>query len=585
MQRLLLRNNVRLVNQCLQPKQYRWLSTMNSTAGTLPDYQYSVFQPLTVPEGERVSVVNGSGKQTTYDGPKRLMLWNSQHRFLTKFTANDESYLVVENKDGTIEYKHGPIEMFEDPIKTENIYGKDGVDIDVGDTMLVQKEDGDLIRIDGPTVYRKGSHVERTWYLKNYMAGKKEFIVARRPDGSKEIFRGPCELKSDPFKYTSISVCDAWVLDENDYLLATTNEDQSRIISGPVIYAPENPDERIRLLESKTASDQEYLVVKYWDGRTEIVKGPCNIVNNPIEIESIEKKEAYHLTDHEVMVVYKNSKREIIRGPTFYIPDSDEEKVHQFSWHGSKEPGSKEKVPFALNFTKMLVVPRQLYYNIDSVRTKDDALITAKVMIFYENESVEKMLEKTNDPIANFINAVTADIVSFASNKTFNDFKEHVNQLNELDQFPNLVEGAESIGFKISKIVFRGYIASSSLQHMHDDSINERTKLVLEAETAKQEQELENARLEAKLQREEKLRENRRKEVEADIELENKKHEANLKRELELRQLKSDMDNQDYTVLAQNGVDVNRYLIAPLEKADKVISIEGQTPVFNEIQS
>ena len=557
----------------------------NSIVGSLQNYQYQYFKPLVIPEGEKVSIIDSNGKQNMYSGPKRLFLWNSQYKFLEKFNANDDSYLKITNKDGTIEYKHGPVELFEDPIKNDNILTIQGLELKVGDSILVQNENGTFKNINGPAIYRKVSHSERYWILNNYMATKKEYILATKLDGSKEIFKGPCELKSDPFKYKSISINPAFVLNDNEHLLIITNEEKSKVLSGPLIYAPENPEEKILKLESKTASDQEYLVVNYNDGKTKIIKGPCNVINNPIEIQSIGKKRAYHLNDHEIMVVYKNNKREIIKGPMFYIPESDEEKIHEFSWHGSKEPGSTQKVPFALNFTKMLVIPRQMYYNVDSVRTKDDALITAKVMIFYENESIEKMLEKTNDPIANFINAVTADIVSFASNKTFEEFKENVNHLNELEKYQNLLEGAQSIGFKISKIVFRGYIANDTLQKMHDNSINERTKLVLEAETAKQEQKLESYKLEAELQRKEKLREDKRKQVVTDIELEDRMHEANLRRQREVRQLKGEMDDNDYKVLANHGVDVNRYLIAPLEKADKVISIGNNTPVINKIQS
>jgi len=36
--------------------------------------------------------------------------------------------------------------------------------------------------------------------------------------------------------------------------------------------------------------------------------------------------------------------------------------------------------------------PDQLYYNVDQVRTFDDALIRIKLMIFYELKDIEKMV-------------------------------------------------------------------------------------------------------------------------------------------------------------------------------------------------
>ena len=38
--------------------------------------------------------------------------------------------------------------------------------------------------------------------------------------------------------------------------------------------------------------------------------------------------------------------------------------------------------------------------DVPEVRTRDDALITVKVMLFYELVDVEVMLSSTNDPIA-----------------------------------------------------------------------------------------------------------------------------------------------------------------------------------------
>lgn len=40
------------------------------------------------------------------------------------------------------------------------------------------------------------------------------------------------------------------------------------------------------------------------------------------------------------------------------------------------------------------------------VRTKDDALITVKQMVFFELRDIETMLNQTADPIADFIKYV-----------------------------------------------------------------------------------------------------------------------------------------------------------------------------------
>lgn len=51
-------------------------------------------------------------------------------------------------------------------------------------------------------------------------------------------------------------------------------------------------------------------------------------------------------------------------------------------------------------------MPDQLYFDVEGVRTKDDALLIVKVIIFHELENVELMLDSTHDPVSDFINTV-----------------------------------------------------------------------------------------------------------------------------------------------------------------------------------
>ena len=50
-------------------------------------------------------------------------------------------------------------------------------------------------------------------------------------------------------------------------------------------------------------------------------------------------------------------------------------------------------------FKKLRVIADQTYYNVGEVRTKDDTLLTVKLMIFFELKDVEKMLDNTHDPV------------------------------------------------------------------------------------------------------------------------------------------------------------------------------------------
>merc|ERR1740138_1692313 len=123
-------------------------------------------------------------------------------------------------------------------------------------------------------------------------------------------------------------------------------------------------------------------------------------------------------------------------------------------------------------------------------------------MIFFQLQSVETMLDATNDPIADIINSVSSDVISFCSARSFEQFKETAEQLNNLGVYQSLTNTVASRGLSVSKVVFRGFMAPQRLQKMHDDAIERRTKLVLERESEVQEQKLTDERLAKEEERE-----------------------------------------------------------------------------------
>ncbi len=59
-------------------------------------------------------------------------------------------------------------------------------------------------------------------------------------------------------------------------------------------------------------------------------------------------------------------------------------------------------------------------------------------------------------------------------------FIEQSSQLNDLHEYPQLLERCKAIGFVVSKVVFRGYFAHDKLQKLHDTAIDKRSRLKLE---------------------------------------------------------------------------------------------------------
>lgn len=347
-----------------------------------------------------------------------------------------------------------------------------------------------------------------------------------------------------------------------------------------------------------SAREGEYLVVTYRDGRVEHLPGPAMLWQHPVEHLSIERAEAIAISAHEAVVVYGRDARQavqrrIVRGPAQFVPASGEW-LHQFSWHGADPARPARKVPRALRFERLRVIPDQMYIEVEAVRTADDALITVHFMLFFELIDIETMLDQTHDPIADLVNALTADVIEFAAARSFEAFKADTERLNDLATFTQVEGRAARIGYRIGKVVYRGYDANQQLQAMHDRAIEARTGLRLEAETEAQAQELADLKL---------VRERERTVQRQAMEQDAARHAAALERlqveeGIVRRRLDADARRQERTAdhlqrLAQRqetdrqrstfaagmrdaGVDVTRWMVARYQHPDRLIRIEGR---------
>merc|ERR1719450_538504 len=276
-------------------------------------------------------------------------------------------------------------------------------------------------------------------------------------------------------------------------------------------------------LREYIADENQYMEVRKRAGPIEIVHGPASRFLDPVLDESIKVCAATMIDASEALVVYKHAQqqrshsetgvptgatgstssveRRVVRGPARFIPAADEW-IHHFEWSGMPKDGSKTSYqPRALCFEKLKVIPMTAYHNVSEVRTNDDTLITIKLMLFFELCDIEKMLDATPDPIGDFINAASSDVIAFCSAVSYETFLNETHKLNELGTFTQLVSRAEHIGYRIDKVVFRGFQAGAKLQAMHDDAIQERTRLRLLEETQAQEQRATDLRLAAEQQR------------------------------------------------------------------------------------
>jgi hypothetical protein len=365
---------------------------------------------------------------------------------------------------------------------------------------------------------------------------------------------------------------------------------------------------RVQPLKRYAAGPEEYLAVRRHDGTTEHTPGPVALWFNPIEHAEIEVRPAMKVDANEALVVYRRGDegavaRRVVRGPALFVCAASEW-IHRFSWHGSDARHGGRKVPSALQFEKLRVIPDQMYFDVENVRTNDDALLTVQLMVFFELADIGRMLDQTHDPVADFINALSADVIDFVGALDFDAFKARTEALNDMGTYPQLAQRAERIGYRVNKVVYRGYYANDKLQAMHDNAIECRTRLRLEAETERQGQEL----ADLKLAREADRAAQRQGMEEAEARHKNRivglAHEAELgRRETEQRQAleaqrrdddwaiearrrkdQAELDNQRAAHEEQIGyfarmrelqIDLTRYLVAQYQNPDKVIRIDN----------
>lgn len=355
---------------------------------------------------------------------------------------------------------------------------------------------------------------------------------------------------------------------------------------------------RFERMQHYVAHPGEFLIVKHRDGHEEHVTGPVDLWFDPRTHQSIGKQECLQIGAKEAVVVYRHeyrpdqlTTRRIIHGPSLFTPEPGEW-LHTFSWHASR--GGSEgvrKVPNGLVFQKLWLMPDQMYHDVTDVRTADDAVLTIRLMIFFELIDIELMLQNTHDPIGDFVNAATADVVDFTGRHDFESFKRNTEKLNELSTYKMLVSRSAQSGYRIHNVVYRGYGAADSLQQMHDQAIEARTKLQLERATEEQAQGLEDFKLESQMARADKRRIEQMAETRHLVELAREKADADLKiRELSLDSQRKQRlaDGQSkaeservlhaelqahYSQLKSLGVDLTAYLTQ--NRADNVIEVRG----------
>lgn len=371
-----------------------------------------------------------------------------------------------------------------------------------------------------------------------------------------------------------------YTIPEGEKVLVTDKHGRGNVISGPKRISKWG--KRIQRLQHYIAYPAEFLIIKNRDGSQTHCPGPREEWLDPRVHAQIDKADALQIAGKEAVVVYAKDKddrlmRRIVIGPALFVPNPGEW-LHTFSWHGCKDSTGYKKVPGGLVFQKLWLMPDQMYHDVEDVCTVDDVNLTIKLMIFFELVDVEKMLENSHDPIGDFINAASSDVIDLVSRYLFDDFKQHTDKLNTLQSYPQLLNRAEQVGYRIPKIVYRGYTTTKALQTMQDQATETRTRLKLERETTEQAQKLTDYKQNCEFQRLAHAREEEKAQLIHDLEKEKHRHQQNMEifqqqRDAEYRehQRHQEQQAQFFEKLKAMNVDLTAYLTQ--NRADQVIEL------------
>jgi hypothetical protein len=154
-----------------------------------------------------------------------------------------------------------------------------------------------------------------------------------------------------------------------------------------------------------------------------------------------------------------------------------------------------------------------------------------------------------------------------------------------------LVERARQCGYRINKVVYRGYGLPPSLQSMHDQAIESRTRLALDRATQQQAQELEDFTLDRQLARGERVRGDRATEQAQELALTRQRQEAELeglRTRQEVLRAQARLDAEQTQQLARlrdadqrahlealRGFGVDLTALLTQHRADQVIELRG----------
>ncbi len=230
-------------------------------------------------------------------------------------------------------------------------------------------------------------------------------------------------------------------------------EKNPRDVDGPAVDFI-HPDGMVLEFERVMLTEQQIGWLYDETGEYREVKWPAVIHVHPNgRFVAFERKT---LSEKEAMVVIEQDGKENIilwkEKPALFI-NPVQQRVKKFRWTGSASGPDSDKVPWALNFEVLRLGDSQTYFSFP-VRTRDNAMVTVKLMIFYGIDDVTKLVQESHDPFCEFFNKIQAAVTDEVAKLSFDEFKQGTGQkITEMGFFTQ--KPFESLGIRIDSVSLR----------------------------------------------------------------------------------------------------------------------------------
>lgn len=109
----------------------------------------------TIKDGEAAAIWRSDGTHEQIIGPRRVRLFFSTIRFLTRYKAESSQYIIVSHRDGTVQHIPGPASNYENPTLHDNVCVREATVLKSELDIIVVQSDGsqaqnDMDNLKGP---------------------------------------------------------------------------------------------------------------------------------------------------------------------------------------------------------------------------------------------------------------------------------------------------------------------------------------------------------------------------------------------------------------------------------------------------